>query len=86
MYEYCFGWWHFEEIPAHHTLQFEPGSGFNYTNFGLEQMALAMRNLSGEEVGPYVYDRVLGPIGIPLAVCTSVLAVRAWYLVRSRNG
>lgn len=66
MYEYCFGWWHFEGIPAHHTLKFEPGHGFNYSNFGLEQMALAMRNISGEEIGPYVYDRVLGKIGMPI--------------------
>ena len=59
MYEYCFGWWHFDGIPAHHTLKFEPGSDFNYSNYGLEQVALAMRNLSGERVGLYVYDRVL---------------------------
>ncbi len=65
MYEYCFGWWHFRGVPAHHTLRFEPGSDFTYSNFGLEQMALAMRNVSGEEVGPYVYDRVLGTIGMP---------------------
>ena len=64
MYEYCFGWWEFEGIPAHHTLMFDPGADFNYSNFGLEQMALAMRNVSGEQVGPYVYDRVLGPIGM----------------------
>ena len=68
MYEYCFGWWQFDGIPAHHTLMFEPGSEFNYSNFGLEQMALAMRNISGEEVGPYVYDRVLGPIGMPRGI------------------
>ncbi len=64
MYEYCFGWWHFNDVPAHHTLKFEPGSDFNYSNYGLEQVALAMRNVSGERVGPYVYDRVLGPIGM----------------------
>jgi CubicO group peptidase (beta-lactamase class C family) len=68
MYEYCFGWWCFEGIPAHHTLKFEPGHGFNYSNFGLEQMALAMRNVTGEEVGPYVYDRVLGKIGMPIGL------------------
>jgi CubicO group peptidase (beta-lactamase class C family) len=68
MYEYCFGWWHFKDIPDHHTLKFEPGSDFNYSNYGLEQMALAMRNISGEEVGPYVYDRVLGPIGMPKGI------------------
>ena len=68
MYEYCFGWWHFEDIAAHHTLRFEPGSDFNYSNYGLEQMALAMRNMSGEEVGPYVYDRVLGRIGMPIGI------------------
>ena len=68
MYEYCFGWWHFDGIAAHHTLRFEPGSGFNYSNYGLEQMALAMRNTSGEEVGPYVYDRVLGHIGMPIGI------------------
>jgi len=68
MYEYCFGWWYFEGVPAHHTLLFEPGYGFNYSNFGLEQMALAMRNISGEEVGLYVYDRVLGPIGMPVGL------------------
>lgn len=68
MYEYCFGWWGFDGVPAQHTLRFEPGCGFNYSNFGLEQMALAMRNVSGEEVGPYVYDRVLGRIGMPVGV------------------
>ena len=68
MYEYCFGWWHFDGIPSHHTLKFEPGSEFNYSNYGLEQMALAMRNLSGEEVGPYVYDRVLQKIGLPRGI------------------
>lgn len=65
MYEYCFGWWYFEGIPAQHILKFEPGGGFNYSNYGLEQMALAMRNVSGEEVGPYLYDRVLSQIGFP---------------------
>ncbi len=54
MYEYCFGWWRFEGIPSHQTLLFEPGNGFNYSNYGLEQMALAMRNMTGEEVGPYI--------------------------------
>ncbi|OGD55616.1 hypothetical protein A3K81_03375 [Candidatus Bathyarchaeota archaeon RBG_13_60_20] len=68
MYEYCFGWWRFEGVPAQHTLLFEPGRGFNYSNYGMEMMALAMRNLSGEEVGPYVYDRVLGPIEMPVGV------------------
>ncbi len=64
MYEYCFGWWHFDDIPAHHTLKFEPGSDFNYSNYGLEQFALAIRNISGERVGPYLYDRVLRHIGM----------------------
>jgi len=68
MYEYCFGWWHFEGIPDHHTLAFNPGNGFKYSNFGLEQMALAMRNISGEEVGPYIYDRILGEIGLPRGI------------------
>jgi CubicO group peptidase (beta-lactamase class C family) len=68
MYEYCFGWWHFEDVPTHHTLAFKPGHGFKYSNFGLEQMALAMRNISGEEVGPYIYDRVLGEIGLPRGI------------------
>jgi CubicO group peptidase (beta-lactamase class C family) len=68
MYEYCFGWWGFEGIPAHHTLKFEPGSEFNYSNYGLEQLALAMRNISGEQVGPYLYDRVLRPIGLPQGI------------------
>ena len=68
MYEYCFGWWHFFGIPAHHTLKFEPGSDFNYSNYGLEQMALAMRNVSGEAVGPYLFDRVLGKIGLPRGI------------------
>jgi hypothetical protein len=83
MYEYCFGWWHFEGIPAHHTMKFEPGHGFNYSNFGLEQMALAMRNTTGEEVGPYVYDRVLGKIGMPIGLrgCPSgcgTTSTRTW--------
>jgi len=68
MYEYCFGWWHFDDIPDHHTLKFEPGSDFNYSNYGLEQMALAMRNISGEQVGPYLYDRVLRFIGMPIGI------------------
>lgn len=68
MYEYCFGWWHFKGIPDHHTLLFEPGHGFNYSNYGLEQMALAMRNITGEMVGPYLYDRVLAEIGMPRGI------------------
>ncbi len=68
MVEYCFGWWHFDDIPAHHTLLFEPGSEFNYSNFGLELMALAMRDISGEEVGPYLYDRALKQMGLPIGV------------------
>jgi CubicO group peptidase (beta-lactamase class C family) len=68
MYEYCFGWWYFEGVPAHHTLLFKPGHGFNYSNFGLEQTALAMRNITGEMVGPYIYDRVLGEIGLPIGI------------------
>jgi CubicO group peptidase (beta-lactamase class C family) len=68
MYEYCFGWWRFDGVPSNHTLLFEPGHGFNYSNYGLEMMALAMRNVTGEEVGLYVYDRVLGPIGMPAGV------------------
>lgn len=68
MYEYCFGWWYFDEIPSHHTLMFDPGSDFNYSNYGLEQTALAMRNISGEEVGPYLYDRVLHHMGMPLGL------------------
>lgn len=68
MYEYSFGWWNFDEVPSHHTLKFEPGSDFNYSNYGLELTALAMRNLSGEEVGPYVYDRVLRHMGMPLGI------------------
>ena len=47
---------------------FEPGSAFNYSNFGMEQFALAMRNLSGERVGPYIYDRVLRQLGIPIEI------------------
>jgi CubicO group peptidase (beta-lactamase class C family) len=31
-------------------------------------MALAMRHRTGQEVGPYVYDRVLGPIGLPRGI------------------
>lgn len=65
MYEYCFGWWRFDGVPAQHRLLFEPGQGFNYSNFGLELLALAMRNVSGREVGRYTWDRVLGPIGMP---------------------
>jgi len=68
MYEYCFGWWHFDQVPAHHTLKFEPGTDFNYSNYGLEQTALAMRNVSGQEVGPYVYDRVLTHLGMPVGI------------------
>lgn len=68
MYEYCFGWWRFEGVADHHTLKFEPGSDYNYSNYGLEQMALAMRNVSGEQVGPYIYDRVLGEIGMPIGI------------------
>ncbi len=64
MHEYCFGWWQFAGIAGQHTLRFAPGTAFNYSNYGMEQLALAMRNLTKQEVGPYVYDRVLGPIGM----------------------
>lgn len=66
MYEYCFGWWEFEGVPAQHTLMFDPGKSFNYSNYGLEMTALAMRDISEEMVGPYVYDRVLGKIGMDI--------------------
>lgn len=68
MYEYCFGWWGFDGVPDHHTLKFEPGTDFNYSSFGLEQLALAMRDISGEQVGPYVYDRVLRHVGMHIGV------------------
>jgi CubicO group peptidase (beta-lactamase class C family) len=68
MYEYCFGWWHFDDIASHHTLKFEPGTDFNYSNYGLEQTALAIRNISGEQVGPYLYDRVLRHLGMPIGI------------------
>lgn len=68
MHEYCFGWWHFDGVPAHHTLRFEPGTDFTYSNYGMEQFGLAMRNISGEQVGPYVYDRVLRHIGMPIGI------------------
>jgi CubicO group peptidase (beta-lactamase class C family) len=68
MMEYCFGWWYFEDIPHHHTLLFQPGNGFNYSNYGMEQVALAMKNITGEELGPYIYDRVLKQIGIPIEI------------------
>ena len=68
MYEYCFGWWYFEGVPSHRILRFEPGHGFNYSSFGLELMVLAMRNITGEMVGIYVYDRVLGQIDMPVGV------------------
>lgn len=66
MYEYSFGWWSFEGVPAHHTLMFEPGTDFNYSNYGMELTALAMRRISGEMMGPYLYDRVLGKIGMDI--------------------
>ena len=68
MYEYCFGWWEFDGVAGHRTLRFEPGTNFNYSNYGLEQLALAMRNISGERVGPYIYDRVLRHIGMPIGI------------------
>lgn len=68
MHEYCFGWWHFDDVPAHHTLKFDPGTDFTYSNYGMEQFGLAMRNLSGEMVGPYVYDRVLRHMGMPIGI------------------
>lgn len=71
MYEYCFGWWRFEGVPDHHQLLFEPGYSFNYSNFGLEQMALSMRDITGEMVGPYIYDRVLAEIGMPIELKTN---------------
>lgn len=69
MYEYCFGWWQFDGVPAQYRLLFEPGTGFNYSNFGLEQLALAMRNVSGMELGRYAWDRFLGEIGMPAELC-----------------
>lgn len=68
MFEYCFGWWTFDGVPGQAKLLFEPGKGWNYSNFGLELLALAMRNLSDCPLGSYAYDRVLGPIGLPQAL------------------
>jgi CubicO group peptidase (beta-lactamase class C family) len=66
IHEYCFGWWNFEGVASHETLLFEPGSDFMYSNFGMEQMALAIRNIAGTDLGPYTYDKVLGPIGMTI--------------------
>lgn len=70
MYEYCFGWWAFEnagfKVDSHVKLKFEPGTNFLYSNFGLELVSLAIKNISGELMGTYLYDRVLGPIGLPV--------------------
>ena len=71
MYEYCFGWWHFAGVRHQHTLLFTPGTAFNYSNYGLELMALAMRNVSGEEVNEYLYKRVLQPMGLPAGFLTN---------------
>lgn len=72
LYEYCFGWWSFEGagfgVQSHIKLLFEPGMDFRYSNFGLELFSLAIKNVSGQRTGPYLYDRVLGPIGLPAAV------------------
>ncbi len=68
MHEYCFGWWNFEGVASHETLLFEPSSDFMYSNFGMEQMALAIRNIAGKDLGPYTYDKVLGPIGMPIGL------------------
>lgn len=68
MHEYCFGWWNFDGVAAHDTLLFEPGTDFMYSNFGMEQMALAIRNVANKDLGPYTYDKVLGPIGMPIGL------------------
>lgn len=68
MHEYCFGWWNFDGVVAHDTLLFEPGTDFMYSNFGMEQMALAIRNMAKQDLGPYTYDKVLGPIGMPIGL------------------
>ncbi len=68
MYEYCFGWWNFDGVPAHDTLLFAPGTDYMYSNFGMEQFALAMRNICGKTLGEYTYDKVLGPIGMPIGL------------------
>ena len=65
MFEYCFGWWSFEKVPSQTKLLFAPGTGWNYSNFGLELFALAMRNLTGQPLGHYAYARLHGPIGLP---------------------
>jgi CubicO group peptidase (beta-lactamase class C family) len=31
-------------------------------------MALAIRNVAGKDLGPYTYDKVLGPIGMPIGL------------------
>ncbi len=72
LYEYCFGWWSFEKanfnVDSHVNLKFEPGTNFLYSNFGLELVSLAIKNISGETMGTYLYDRVLGPIGVSAEV------------------
>ncbi len=68
MHEYCFGWWNFEGVASHDTLLFEPGTDFMYSNFGMEQMALVIRNIADKDLGPYTYDKVLGPIGMPIGL------------------
>jgi CubicO group peptidase (beta-lactamase class C family) len=52
MYEYCFGWWHFDDVPAHHTLKFEPGTDFNYSNYGLSNSHLPCATYPESGSGP----------------------------------
>ena len=55
-------------MPSQAKLLFEPGTGWNYSNFGLELLALAAKNVSGQPLNVYAYDHVLGPIGLPREV------------------
>jgi CubicO group peptidase (beta-lactamase class C family) len=62
MHEYCFGWWNFEGVASHETLLFEPSSDFMYSNFGMEQMALAIRNIAGKDLDPIPMIKCLAPL------------------------
>ena len=64
MYEYCFGWWRFDDVPDHHTLRFEPGSQGVYTNVGYYVLGALIERVSGHRYEEYVVEHVLDPLGM----------------------
>ena len=57
------------ELGAGHSLEFEPGSGFNYSDQGTDTLTALIEVASGMPAAEFVRTRVLDPLGMHESAC-----------------